>query len=157
MSIIDEVLANVKSAADVFGRKANQVVDISKLRYNVSSLNTEIGKRYAELGQYVYDGTKNSNVDNTVLASKIEEIDDLYNQLSDIAKQIAELQNKAICPECGKEVAIGSVYCSFCGAKLPEIKVEEPVCEADESETESQESTEAEENAEVEIEDIPVE
>jgi RNA polymerase subunit RPABC4/transcription elongation factor Spt4 len=126
MSILDDVLANVKSYADVAGKKVNKVVDVSKLRITISQLNSEIAKRYRELGEYVYDSKKNGDLSEEEVTLKIAEIDDLYAQISVIAKQVADIENKAICPECGRQIPVDSAFCSFCGSK---IEHEEPVVE----------------------------
>lgn len=54
MGILDDVVINAKSAAEAVGKKAGQIVDVSKLRINVAELNAEISKRYEALGEYVY-------------------------------------------------------------------------------------------------------
>ena len=55
MGILDDVVINAKSAAEAVGKKAGQLVDMSKLRINVAELNAEISKRYEALGEYVYE------------------------------------------------------------------------------------------------------
>lgn len=135
MGILDDVVINVKSAAEVVGKKAGQLVDISKLRINMSELNTAIGKCYSELGQYVYD-IKKSGVtgDEADFAEKIAEIDDLYAQLSAVATEIAALQNKVTCPVCGKQCQADTSFCPYCGAKLSsDEKPAEPVTEEPEA------------------------
>ena len=39
MGILDDVVINAKSAAEAVGKKAGQIVDVSKLRINVAELN----------------------------------------------------------------------------------------------------------------------
>lgn len=118
MGILDDVVINVKSAAEVVGKRAGQLVDISKLRINVSELNGEINKRLMELGQYVYDQKKNGEIDETVVEEKITEIDDLHNQMSTVVQEMGVLQNKVACPVCGKQCDVSASFCSYCGAKI---------------------------------------
>ena len=44
MGILDDVVINAKTAAEAVGKKAGQIVDVSKLRFNVAELNAEISK-----------------------------------------------------------------------------------------------------------------
>ena len=46
MGILDDVVINAKTAAEAVGKKAGQIVDVSKLRFNVAELNAEIRKHY---------------------------------------------------------------------------------------------------------------
>ncbi len=62
MSIFDDVVINAKSAAEAVGRKAGQLVDVSKLRIGAAEVNAELTKRYETLGQYVYDRDRKSVV-----------------------------------------------------------------------------------------------
>ena len=58
MGILDDVVINAKTAAEAVGKKAGQIVDVSKLRFNVAELNAEISKRYEALGEYVYENCR---------------------------------------------------------------------------------------------------
>lgn len=140
MGILDNVYASVKNYADVAGKKVNKVIDVSKLRLTISQINSEISKRYGELGEYIYDSKKNGDLSEEEISLKIAEIDDLYSQVSSIAKQVAEIENKAVCPECGRQIPIDSAYCAFCGSKIehPEPVVEEPEEEPVEVDVESE-------------------
>ena len=44
MGLLDDVMVNVKSAANSVGKKTNEIVDYSKLRFTASGLNNEIRK-----------------------------------------------------------------------------------------------------------------
>ena len=55
MGILDDVMINAKTAAEAVGKKAGQIVDVSKLRFNVAELNAELSKRYEALGEYLYE------------------------------------------------------------------------------------------------------
>ena len=53
MSILDDVLVNMKSAAEVAGQAANRLVDVSRLRMAAAEVRTELDKTYKKLGQAV--------------------------------------------------------------------------------------------------------
>ncbi len=58
MGILDDVVINAKSVAEAVGRKAGQLVDVSKLHVSAAEVNAEITKRYQTLGQYVYENSR---------------------------------------------------------------------------------------------------
>lgn len=127
MGIFDDVVINAKSAAEAVGRKAGQLVDVSKLRIGAAEVNAEITKRYEILGQYVYDNCRQALSADPEAVGKMTEIDELKAQAAAIAKELSDKQNKLVCPTCGKQCSNTASFCSACGAKLTiEVTVEEP-------------------------------
>ncbi len=118
MGLLDDVIVNAKSAANVVGKKASQFVDISKLRISAADLNNEISKRFESLGRAVYEAKKTENDSSDLTAESVRAIDELYEQLDAVNAQLAAAREKLVCASCGQENAQGSVYCSRCGHKL---------------------------------------
>lgn len=134
MGIFDDVVVNARSAAEAVGRKAGQLVDVSKLRIGAAEVNAEITKRYEALGQYVYENCRSSLVADPEAFGKITEIDELKAQAAAIAKELNDKQNKLACPSCGKQCSNTDTFCSCCGAKLVvEEAAAEPQPEAPEN------------------------
>lgn len=118
MGILDDVVVNAKSAAEAVGKKAGQIVDVSKLRINSAELNSEISKRYETLGQYVYENCRDTLSEDAEVVGKMAEIDDLKAQHAAVQKELGEKQNKVVCPTCGKHSPSSALFCSNCGTKL---------------------------------------
>ena len=118
MGILDDVVINAKTAAEAVGKKAGQIVDVSKLRINAAELNAEISKRYEALGEYVYESGREGRAEVAEAVGKMAEIDELVNQRNTVTKELVDKQNKVVCPVCGKQSPITAQYCSNCGAKL---------------------------------------
>ncbi len=120
MSLFEDVVINAKSAVNVVGKKAGQIVDISKLRINAADLNNEISKRYESLGRMVYESKKTGNDSSDLVSECIVAIDDLYEQLDAVNEQLIAMKAKQVCKSCGQENAQDADYCSKCGHKLSE-------------------------------------
>ena len=118
MGILDDVVINAKSAAEAVGKKAGQIVDVSKLRINVAELNAEISKRYEALGEYVYETCREQLAEDAEAVGKMAELDELVNQRNALTKELVDKQNKVVCPTCGKQSPSTALYCSNCGTKL---------------------------------------
>ena len=88
MGIFDDVVVNAKSAAEAVGRKAGQLVDVSKLRIGAAEVNAEITKRYETLGQYVYENCRELTAADPEAVGKMAEIDELKAQATAIAKEL---------------------------------------------------------------------
>ena len=72
-----------------------------------------------------YQMAKADEKDNDSFDAAIAEIDEAFDELNKIEKQIDDLNNVVACEKCGAKTDKNNNYCPKCGAKLPEI-VEEP-------------------------------
>lgn len=127
MGILDDVVINAKSVAEAVGRKAGQLVDVSKLHVGAAEVNAEITKRYQTLGQYVYENNREALAADPEAMGQMAEVDALQAQLAAITKELNDKQNKTVCPACGKQCSNTDAFCSGCGAKLENVPEPEPI------------------------------
>lgn len=118
MGLLEDVVVNAKSAVTVVGKKAGQIVDISKLRIGAAELNSEINKRYEALGRVVYDAHKTEDNAEELVHECVNAIDDLYEQLDAVNEQISAIRKRTVCKVCGEENPQGAAFCCKCGTKL---------------------------------------
>lgn len=118
MGILDDVVVNAKSAVGAVGKKAEKVVDVSKLRFAIADLKKEIADKMESLGFYVYESVKDEDFTVDSIAERREEIDNLYLQLNSLEEQLAAAKNKLRCPACSYDNSKEAVYCMKCGTKL---------------------------------------
>lgn len=118
MGLFEDVVVNAKTAVNVVGKKAGQMVDISKLRINAADLNNEISKRFEALGRVIYDAKKTENDSAELVNECVAAIDELYEQLDAVNEQISSLRCRVVCKQCGEENSAEACFCSKCGNKL---------------------------------------
>ena len=118
MSIFDDFLINAKTAVSAVGKKAEKVIDVSKLKYAEAGLQSEIGKKYQSLGEFVYNSYLSGEMDKEALDRKIEELRELNDNLESTRELINAQKNKVTCKSCGELVSADLKYCGNCGAKL---------------------------------------
>ena len=118
MGILDNVVINAKSVAEAVGRKAGELVDVSKLHLGAAEVNAEVSKRYQTLGQYVYENCREALAADPEAMGQMSEMDELQAQLQAISRELSDKQNKTVCPTCGKQCSNTDTFCSTCGAKL---------------------------------------
>lgn len=118
MGVFEEVVINAKTAAATVGKKAERLVDISKLRLNSAEIESEITKKYEALGRFVYDSIKADTSVKGLLEEHVEEIDALYQKLDEVNEKINMLRKKVPCPVCGCQNDENALFCSHCGVKL---------------------------------------
>lgn len=90
MGLFEDVVINAKSAVNAVGKKAGQLVDVSKLKISAAELSNEIDKKYEALGKAVYDAKKADSDPADLVAEAIVAIDELQEQLTALNEQIKE-------------------------------------------------------------------
>ena len=118
MSIFDDFFTNAKSAVDAVGKKAEKVIDTSKLKYAEAGLQSEINKKYQSLGKFVYDSYLSGDMDKAKLEQKIDELKELNESIDSTRELINAQKNKVTCKACGSLVSADLRFCGKCGAKL---------------------------------------
>ncbi|HIS69522.1 MAG TPA: zinc ribbon domain-containing protein [Candidatus Gallacutalibacter stercoravium] len=118
MGIFEDVVITARSAVNLVGKKAEQIVDVSKLRLTAADLNNEIAERYEALGKMVYRARKTGEGSDALVDGCVEVLDRLYEQLDEINDQLATAHNRIKCKACGYENLQDAVFCSKCGVKL---------------------------------------
>lgn len=134
MSFLDEVFSTTKNVAEKAGKKTDEAVKLSKLKIKKAQINGDIKTKYEKLGAMIYQMAKADEKDNDSFDAAIAEIDEAFDELNKIEKQIDDLNNVVACEKCGAKTDKNNNYCPKCGAKLPEI-VEEPAEETPVEET----------------------
>ena len=120
MSFFDDVINTTKNAAQTAGKKTDEAVRFTKLKIKESQTSSDIKAHFEKLGQMAYEMKKAENPDAALFDAEIEEIDKLYEKLSEINLLLDDLRQE--------------VTCTACGAKLPEKPApaeEEPVAAED--------------------------
>lgn len=120
MSIIDDVVVNAKSAADVISKKASKLVDSTKLTITAADLKAEISKKSEILGRVVYASRTTGQSYEKSINELVEIITELKEQLDTVNAQLADAKSKIKCPTCGQQNTKGSVFCNRCGEKIGE-------------------------------------
>lgn len=99
-------------------KKSSEVYDVTKLSLKISSLEDEADKKYNEIGKLIYSNFKGFEISSEDVERLCAEIDVIKGNIDDISRQISELKNATICPECGAEVSKNSTFCAKCGEKI---------------------------------------
>jgi len=150
MSSLDNILSDVKVVAGEVGKKANEYMEISRLRLERVTVKGDIQKNFAKIGELVYNAHRSGEEGEEVVGIYLDEIDDQYKRLDEISARMTELQRRAHCPACGAQNEVGAAFCSRCGAKLggdeeeaaaPEDKAEAAVVDAAETAGEAVKNT----------------
>ncbi len=106
-------------AADVAGKKANVVIETTKMNLQIFDINSEIDTLYKEIGKLVHDVHMGEEIDDEVLQSKMELVDEKMFKVQELRAKIEGMKPVAsVCDNCGCEFKAGDTFCSKCGCQL---------------------------------------
>ena len=61
MGLFEDTLLTLKSAANVAVEKTEKIIDVSKLKINLTEQNSKLSKCFEELGRLTYSASKKYN------------------------------------------------------------------------------------------------
>lgn len=143
-NVLDDLINSAKNLVDIAGKKTDNVVEVSKLKYQCVQMSAELKSLYEKLGNAVYTMVKSDFSNKELMDSLIEEIDSLKERIDQVNQEIAKRKNIRVCPACGSRNEKDACYCNKCGNKLDasapqeeEEPVEEPSAKENEAPAES--------------------
>ncbi len=118
MGIFEDLLLNARSAVDHVGRKAENVIDASKLRLAAADLKSELSQKYQLLGRVVCEESETGKDFSKAKNELVEKIKELKEHLEEINALIEKSRLRIRCTSCGAYNSKGAVFCNKCGEKL---------------------------------------
>ncbi len=118
MGLFENAVNTAKSAARTVGKKAEEVLDLSRNKLSVSELENNLENSYAALGMLYYNYLENGVTDREREQALVQEIDGINASIRELKESINEMRNRVTCPACAAANDAGAVFCSQCGARL---------------------------------------
>lgn len=118
---LEEIKGVAKDFAGKAMSKTGEVVELSKLRMELSKQEGRLRALYQQLGKCVYLSKleePDENMDNDFLDDLCEDIEKNLDKKEELLHQIAALKKMKVCPSCGNSNPTGSRYCNYCGSSL---------------------------------------
>jgi len=119
---VREMFYRVKtSAADMgktAGKYANDIVEQTKLSYQIFERNGQIEATYKKIGALMYDLHRGKEVSNEEIDEMLIQADRMHLELMVMKEKLAELKKVNICPGCHRETNKNFEFCPSCGAKI---------------------------------------
>ncbi|QHT59897.1 zinc ribbon domain-containing protein [Paenibacillus lycopersici] len=117
MSFFDKVKQGASDAA----KKAQQTVEITKLKAQISGKEKEIERLCAQIGAAVYRGHQAGDIASTEqeVMECCHQADELHTEIKVLEERIKLTRNEKTCT-CGRVVTLDTRFCPDCGASLAE-------------------------------------
>ena len=118
MDFLDNAVVKAKEAFDIAYKKTNEVVNTSKQKFDIATLQNKRQKDFEALGEIYYNLIKNSDIEDDKTQKIVTAINEKNEKIAELNEQLNSTKHKRICPACSALIADDAVYCSVCGAKL---------------------------------------
>ncbi|UYO02157.1 double zinc ribbon domain-containing protein [Paenibacillus sp. PSB04] len=115
----------IKQGVSDAGKKAQNTVESTTLKFQAAAKEKEIEKNYTEIGRIVHQSLEKP--DGTIPSAEIqkyrEAIFALEEEVEELQRKIQHLQNLKECG-CGKMLPADATYCPFCGQQFHTVVVQ---------------------------------
>ena len=117
--LFGSIKQTITETAGAVGKKTEEFVETQKMRNKVRTLQREIRKKYADVGEIVYKRYVDGDTMDEELTGHCEVVMGLQKELAECKESMAAKQGKNVCPACGISNPKDAVFCMYCGAELP--------------------------------------
>lgn len=100
-------------------RKSGDLLEVTKIKYELSKLEKEMENNMYGLGSLVYQKYRGTEEMDSEIERLCMSTAKLEEEMTFLQQQIDKLQPKVLCcPDCKNEIPDGGKYCSYCGVKV---------------------------------------
>lgn len=125
MGFFDDALNKAKETIDVVGQKTGEVVNVQKIRFEIAAVENKREKDLRELGRLYFSKYKNADDVPADMAAVINAIKEKSVKINLLKTEMAKVQDRKMCPECGEVIDADANFCRGCGAKVVYDSAEE--------------------------------
>ncbi|MBR5152431.1 MAG: hypothetical protein IKW60_02765 [Clostridia bacterium] len=118
MDFLNQVKKTATDVAQKVAQKSGELVEVSKIKYEIYDLNSDIKKLYTEIGKLVYAKMKDSHDLPDEVAMKCEIIEAKLASIEALKNKEKNLKQQITCPVCKRECSEEDEVCPYCGADL---------------------------------------
>ncbi len=108
------------STAEAAGKRASEVVEVTKLNLQIFDLGNEISALYKQIGELVYKAHDDADADTGSIEEWLILIDEKKSAIEEIKQRILAFKHSKKCPnpECGRDCEKSDAFCPKCGTQL---------------------------------------
>ena len=158
--LFGSIKQTITETAGAVGKKTEEFVETQKMRNKVRTLQREIRKKYADLGEIVYRRYVDGDMPDEELTGHCEVVMGLQKELAECKESMAAKQGKNVCPACGisnpKDAVFTQGSVEETEEETKEKEGKEPEKESEEVQKKETEKAAPEQDAEQEVWDACV-
>ena len=139
MTDFEGAVKKVADALHAAARKSGEILENTKISYNISTEKDKIVKLQSKIGEKFYKIYKNGGSVPESILEDMEAIDAIEETIRALEKTIADTKPYKYCSDCGAKLDLSDIYCAKCGAKQHNVepaKEEACCCDDDDGDDE---------------------
>ena len=125
MAFFEQLGKTINEASDNLKRKTQNFSEVNSLEKQVNANQSVVQNMYVEIGRAYYEAHKDDA--QNAYADQCRMITDALNQIAQLQDQIRIKKGIQLCPNCGAQLAPGSMFCAGCGAQVAQPAPQTPV------------------------------
>ncbi len=125
MDFLENAVSKTREVLEVAKQRTDEAVSIQKMKFKISSLESNRNKDLQRLGFAYYKQLKNTEIQDGEIKDLFDSVAEKNLEIKSLKKDIANLKNKFTCPNCSAHIDEDSIYCNICGTVLNNDKVDD--------------------------------
>lgn len=113
-----EVSDKAGEVVDVVAKKAEETVEITKIKSRISTMERSNERDYKDIGKMIYEKYKKGEPTEDEFVELCEAIAERNAGICDAREEIAHLKGMDVCPQCEAHLESGVKFCPKCGAQV---------------------------------------
>jgi len=121
MTEFEGAMKKVVDAIHTAARKSGEILENTKIQYNISTEKEKIAKLERKIGARFYKIFKDGGAVPESIVSDLEAISVIEEKIRSLEKTIIDSKPYKFCSECGAKLELNDVYCAKCGTKQHDV------------------------------------
>ena len=121
MTDFESAMKKVADALHAAARKSGEILENTKISYNISTERDKIAKLQGKIGAKFCKIYKDGGAVPEFIVEDLEAIAEIEEIIRALEKTIADSKPYKFCSECGARLDLNDIYCAKCGAKQHDV------------------------------------
>jgi len=117
MTEFENAMKKVADMVHAAARKSGEILENTKISYNISSERDKIAKIERKIGSQFYKIFKDGGEVPEFIKGDLEAINAIEEKIRQLEKTISDSKPYKFCTDCGSKLELSDIYCAKCGAK----------------------------------------
>lgn len=121
MAFFDELKKSFTDVSETLTKKSGEIVEVQKLKMKKSSLESDVKKNLAQLGQIYFQQMQESGVIDEAAEEFFQNIVDANEAIDEIKVKLEQMSKEKVCAVCGEKSPKTMAFCPHCGTKFETV------------------------------------